>query len=547
MSWVEDEINRQEATALGSLHDIAMSDLDLAKQVLESWVEDGITYYLRGALFELARVASKDLELARLTAGLSWIIDGVTVRESVALQWLNSIADADLDSAKLAVRYANGRTGDLGSHFLQALWPIVVTENAFEQLTSRAWFADGLSDEQVALVVTLSRIHSTGALYHDLLQEHFFQSKTISLPLAGDVNVRVFQNTPFPPDDDLLTLIEDVALITEGFMGEPFPTTEIILLVVDISVLPVVYPASYLGRVMGADEEAGYVDIGTYEGSHMRVSRRGGRVGAVPHETPHYYFNSPYFSPTWLVEGAAEFAKAYFNHRKGIQDIDDRWKEVSKLVEDQCFGLDEIENIRHHTYLYGEGFLPEVCAYHMGENFLLTVFHSIGEETVFSALRDLYISRNATEERIYRTFLEHVPHDQEEEFRNMYRRLHGGSYAYPDDDRSDDHADEAVNATVIAVGETVEGNLDYMFDFDYFRFRAEEGQTYRMTVHHGTLRSTSVTLFADYELAAESWRSRKRTSSGPEILWAAPRSGDYHFAVQNFGGKKGTYRVLSTG
>ena len=219
---------------------------------------------------------------------------------------------------------------------------------------------------------------------------------------------------------------------------------------------------------------------------------------------------------------------------------------MSRLVEDQCFGLNGIENIRHDVYLHGEALRTEPCRYHMGENFLLTIFHSLGQETVLSALSELYRSRKVTEESAYRTFLKHVPHDQKEEFRDLYRRLHGGPYAYPDTDRSDDHADEAVDATVIAVGETVEGNLDYMFDFDYFRFRAEASQTYRMTVNHGTLRSTSVTLFAADGLTVESWISRMRASSGPEILWVAPSSGEYHFAVQNFGGKKGTYTLAIT-
>ena len=232
-------------------------------------------------------------------------------RVSLGLQWLDAIADFDLASAKLAVEHANGRTGDLGSYLFQGLWPIVVSVDPFEQLTSQSWFADGLSDEEAALVVTLGSIHDQGALYQHLLQGYFVQSKTVSLPLAGDVNIGVFRNTPLPPDEDLLAVIEGAASITEQFMGEPFPTTEIILLVVDSSVLPVVYPRSYYGRIRGADEEAGYVDIGEHEGNHMRLTRRGGRVEGIPHETSHYYFIHPYFSQSWLREGAAEFAQAY--------------------------------------------------------------------------------------------------------------------------------------------------------------------------------------------------------------------------------------------
>ncbi len=429
MSWVTDGISAQEATALGSLHNIVMSDVDLGKEVLESWIADGVSYNMRAALFQLARFASIDLELARLTARLSWIIDGVTVQELLGLQWLNAISDFDLQAAKLAAKYANGKTGALGSYLFEGLWPLVVTVDPFEELTSQSWFADGLSDEEAALVVALGRVHEFGAVYHDLLQGYFVQSKTVSLPLAGDVNIRVFQNTPFPPDEDLLAVIEDAALITEQFMREPFPSTEIILLVVDISVLPLVYPESYYGGIRAQNEEAGYVDIGVHQSSHMRLSRRAGQVESIPHEISHYYFIHPYFSMSWLREGAAQFGQAYFNHQKGIQDITDRWKEVSRLVEDLCVGLNEIENISHDVYLHGEAFKTEPCTYHMGENFLLTIFHSIGQETISSALGQLYRSRRTTEESVCRTFFRHVPHDLRGEFQDLYRRLHGGSYA----------------------------------------------------------------------------------------------------------------------
>ncbi len=87
------------------------------------------------------------------------------------------------------------------------------------------------------------------------------------------------------------------------------------------------------------------------------------------------------------------------------------------------------------------------------------------------------------------------------------------------------------------------GNVDYMFDFDFFRVQAEEGQTYRMAVNHRTLRPNSLTLFAADGLSVESWISRVRVSSGEEILWLASSFGEHHFAVQNFGGKKGQYTL----
>ena len=130
-------------------------------------------------------------------------------------------------------------------------------------------------------------------------------------------------------------------------------------------------------------------------------------------------------------------------------------------------------------------------------------------------------------------------------FRNLYRELHGGPYADLDTDTADDHGDEAAGATEIAVGDIIEGMLDYRFDADYFLFQAEKDQKYRFNLGHQTLRSSSVFLYSS-EGEREPVQSHELTASGPQILWEAPSSGEYYFAVHNFGGKTGQYLLEIT-
>ena len=441
-----------------------------------------------------------------------------------------------LDDFPLALEvadYTKAYTGDLNSHILDSLTRLAMTSpTLLHQLTGQPWFADGLDNQEAAFVTTLGdTVQASPNLYDDLLRAHFAQSRSVSLPLAGDVRIWAFQNTPFPQGEDLLVIMEDTARLTEEFMGAPFPTTDIILLVVDPG-------------------ETGYALQGQHYGSHMLLMRSLGEVYSIPHETAHYYFS---FQPSWLREGAAQFAEAYLNHRHGAQTLTDRKIAVSRACS-------EYENIRHLTQsveqadnVYGQ------CHYPIGEHFLLSVFEMIGEESTASALRELYLfSREgqrpeenglrATEESIYHAFLNHTPPGLKEQFRDLYRRLHGGPYAYEDVDFADDHGDEAAAATELTVGEAVTGSLDYMFDFDYFRFQAEEGQKYRMSVEHETLRASSVTLYAADGRTSEAgnWKSRMRAPSGPQILWAAPSSGEYYFAVQNFGGESGDYVLTVT-
>ena len=64
---------------------------------------------------------------------------------------------------------------------------------------------------------------------------------------------------------------------------------------------------------------------------------------------------------------------------------------------------------------------------------------------------------------------------------------------------ADDHGDEVETASAIRSGGVAPGGtLDYMFDFDFFRFHAEEGQRYRMNVNHEVTGKVpaSVTLYA---------------------------------------------------
>ncbi len=204
--------------------------------------------------------------------------------------------------------------------------------------------------------------------------------------------------------------------------------------------------------------------------------------------------------------------------------------------------------------------LSERCVYHMGENFLLNVLEIVGEDAMSSALGELFeltlarasISGDecAQEKLVFDTSLEHTPRERQEPFRELYHRLHGGPYAYPVADRSDDHGDAPTTATEVAVGEVASGNLDYHSDFDYSKFQAKEGQRYRIGVHHEALRASSVWLYAHGKQAPERslhrWADTRRASYGPQIRWIAPSSGDYYVAVHNFGGKSGQYTLEVT-
>ena len=474
-----------------------------------------------------------------------WIVDGITKDEVQFIGKLVTLAIWDLPFALAAAEYFDVQKGDLAYLVVESLSSLWHYQDAADRLKAQPWFADGLDDDEAALVVTLySVIYTSPELYDELLDAPHTQHMTVSVPLAGDVNIWVIENAQPPPDEDLLGNIADTIRITEGFLGVAFPRTDVILLVVNDHT----------------------VYVGHY-GTHMVLKRFVGEVYSVPHETAHYFlhYNIGQF---WLREGGAQFAESYVNDQTGVRDLEDR---KSDSLFSYCFNV--YENIRHLDYMYEHvwryrfgGYGPLPCHYSMGEYFLLNIFDTIGNDAMSAALKELYLSNTEylssneeyldiglsgqppSEDDVYYAFLNHAPSGREEAFQDLYQRLHGGAVAFPVTEFSDDHGDESALATGIEAGETIDGVLDYMFDFDYFRFHAEEDQRFRMNVTHESIRYTSVTVFAPDGLTQElwKWKSRSLVTSGPQILWVAPNSGDYYFAVQNFGGETGTYTLTVT-
>ena len=108
----------------------------------------------------------------------------------------------------------------------------------------------------------------------------------------------------------------------------------------------------------------------------------------------------------------------------------------------------------------------------------------------------------------------------------------------------DDHGDYAEWATDIAVDEVVEGAVDSIDDFDYFRFRAEEGQGYEIRVDLGTLEDSGLTLYSPYG-DEEAWSDDYEDTLASRITWVAPSSDEYYILVESFDGT-GTYTLTIT-
>ena len=101
----------------------------------------------------------------------------------------------------------------------------------------------------------------------------------------------------------------------------------------------------------------------------------------------------------------------------------------------------------------------------------------------------------------------------------------GGYYTLTLAPFPEDHGDDIPFASEVTLGEPVRGSMGYIADRDYFRFRAEAGQLYRIEAATGDEGCWKMWLQDSDEeiLAFSSFREL--------IIWEAPSSGDHYVEV----------------
>ena len=309
---------------------------------------------------------------------------------------------------------------DVASFSLAAAGQLGEFPEDLRRLSRQTWFADGVSLEEAAFITTLMPlVNDSPQLYGELLETRFTLSGEFSLPLAGDVSVWAFQNVPFPQGDDLLGAVGEAARMMEQLVGAPFPSTDLIMLVVAPNPEPYgLGPSSHVH-------------------THIRFVKFGGEFfkynkGVVRHEIAHHFFNIS-FAPVWLSEGAANYAEAHILDTLGGYSLDDRRELVSRNTRSfVCEGMDNIVDLNRMFDRLRD--TPE-CAYMMGENFLLQARHLMGKEALHASLKELYElipARDTTlppsEGEIYHVFLKNTPDNLKDDFHDLYGQLHGGKY-----------------------------------------------------------------------------------------------------------------------
>ena len=251
LGWFVDEPTVWETQSIRRLSELAHIDHQLPGPIVDlPWFRDGIEHWEDAALKGVTRVSSVDLELGKRILRSSWFTDDISLVESSGLNALGNAAL--LGNPDLAQWGEYAVNGGVGLYAISTISRVMdMGDDSWDRLTEQPWFADGLDQEELALIYVLGRIvRSSPQLYNDLIQTPFTQSATVSLPLAGEVNLWVFQPEPFHHSQDkILPQLEDSVRIMEEFMGAPFPVADVILVVPIIG--PEGGPRNRWGRALG--------------------------------------------------------------------------------------------------------------------------------------------------------------------------------------------------------------------------------------------------------------------------------------------------------
>ena len=99
-----------------------------------------------------------------------------------------------------------------------------------------------------------------------------------------------------------------------------------------------------------------------------------------------------------------------------------------------------------------------------------------------------------------------------------------------------------VDATPLAIGWVVPGEVEHEGDVDFFVFEAEEGQLYQIDVALGTLGDSVAVLYdSDWTELASNYDHGDTPAS--RIYWVADYSGSHYLAVNGYSASTGSYTV----
>ena len=240
MKWVEDGLSESEREHLALLLEIALELEDLAKEITRTpWVRDGLDEHEYRTVLRLsgfAGVSEYSEEATLLIVDMPWFADGLSYYEAQSVAHIGDIAwdrgEAALSIISMPFLNSLEPSDEAALHSLSLM--LGNDPAGFDQIMSHPTIADGITDDETALITPLHRvIQHNPALAMELLalDRALIEDRDITLPLAGETRLTIVR-TQLGSSGSMDILERSVRAI-EDDMDAPFPTNLVLLLYAD--------------------------------------------------------------------------------------------------------------------------------------------------------------------------------------------------------------------------------------------------------------------------------------------------------------------------
>ena len=424
--WFADGITADERRTLGYLQDLTIHSAQLGKDTAAFlWVGDTITEPERSTLRNLRDLTLHSLAMGTTVAGYPWMRDNITTDERWTVRYLSDLAnrDATLAEQLIAGPFLTTSFEERDRYALLSILELGDSPVDLALLTSADWFVDGVDHPEAALITVLYRQSLISSdEFRSLLEFYEYQSGSVSLPLAGEVQLSIIR--PYPETaikaQGQMQRLENAVRHVEGFFDVAFPQHDVILLY----------------------GETGTQTTGIYVGSHMVVDRpvviQDDLRRVEAHEVSHYYWGSSAV-PIWFREGGADFLASYVIAQVYGDSLRSRFTDVGGRNAAYCnsLGMDTIQDLQDNLAIIGfDEFFGRPyygCNYVLGEALFLELYDIIGPGAFQDVWKSIYLAveslgQEYSDAEIYQLYSDVTPGGVVGDFNRTYSTWHGGSF-----------------------------------------------------------------------------------------------------------------------
>ncbi len=309
--------------------------------------------------------------------GIAWIADGLqNIDEFNAAERLVNIGVAAPDTldTMLGSHHLNRKLGPLDLPALLSLARMAQDRpERLVQLTRAAWFRDGLTDAEAAIVAALyERSRFLSPEFDDIVGN----PATLNVELdattnrAGDiVPIAIIRSGDAPAGSPIMSVAREAVPVFEEMFDSPFPTPAIVVHVTDY--------------VAGTAAGTNYQTHVTLKPAIDANETPEFAPHAVFHEIAHYYL---YARPTWYAEGGADFAASYARHVTAGERVE--------ATNSPCAAASSLDELERRLPADERDAQSDAdlwhCNYALGERLMLALYRKLGEEAFLQGWREIY-------------------------------------------------------------------------------------------------------------------------------------------------------------